>query len=164
VNRVAVLTSVTFLLACDKGGTASPPKGEERAARQVPVAGTVAGSCPRTGHWGECQIRARLDEAGMAPHITTESIGGLPKLGVTPIELTLGRATLAFYVFPDSLSRRKAAASLDTLTFIPQSKPLTMRNESTVIVNDNALAILLSRNEHQRERVNDVITAGPPQP
>ena len=39
-----------------------------------------------------------------------------------------------------------------------------MKNETTVIENDNVLLLLFSKNEHQRERVADVITGGPPQP
>jgi hypothetical protein len=33
-----------------------------------------------------------------------------------------------------------------------------------VIENDNLLALLFGKNEHQRERVSDALTAGPPQP
>jgi hypothetical protein len=39
-----------------------------------------------------------------------------------------------------------------------------MKAETTLIENDNALVLLFSQNEHQRERVADAITAGPPQP
>ena len=37
-----------------------------------------------------------------------------------------------------------------------------MRGETTAIQNDNLLALLFSRNEQQRERVSDALTAGPP--
>ena len=39
-----------------------------------------------------------------------------------------------------------------------------MQGEATAIENDNLLALLFSRNEQQRERVADALTAGPPQP
>ena len=39
-----------------------------------------------------------------------------------------------------------------------------MKSETTVIQSDNVLVLLFSKNEHQRERVADAITAGPPQP
>ena len=145
--------------------------GDSRSADSTPAAPTPAasaaptgGSCPRTGHWGECQLRARLESSGLAPQPTTESVGELPSIGVTPVKLSLGNAGLAAYFFTDTLSRHKAAASIDTLKFIPQTKPVGVLREGTVIENDNALVLLFSRNEHQRERVADAVTAGPPQP
>lgn len=89
---------------------------------------------------------------------------GLPELEVKPATLMIGSANAAMYFFADTIARRRAAASLDTLKFIPQTKPLGIRQEATVIQSDNAMLLLFSRNEHQRERVSDAITAGPPQP
>jgi hypothetical protein len=147
--------------------------GKEKAALKdsVPVATSTspatpaagAPDCPRTGHWTVCQLRKRLEQAGLAPRDTT-TIGDLPSLDVKPTLLMLGNAGLAYYLFADTTARNRAAATLDTSRYIVQTKPLSMRNEATRIENDNALAILLSRNEHQRERVADAITAGPPQP
>jgi hypothetical protein len=125
--------------------------------------GTPTPECPRTGHWSACHIRKRLEQSGLAPR-DTSSLADLPELGTRPTTIMLGNAGLAYYLFADSTARRTAAARLDTVRFIPQSKPLSMRNEATLIQNDNALVILLSRNEHQRERVADAITAGAPQP
>jgi hypothetical protein len=78
--------------------------------------------------------------------------------------LMLGNAGVAVYFFPDTMSRHRAAAALDTAKFIPQSRPVSMKAETTRIENDNVLVLLFSRNEHQRERVADAITAGAPQP
>lgn len=132
----------------------------------APAATAVAagGSCPRTGHWGDCQLRARLESSGLAPQTTTERVGDLPDVGVSPVLMSLGNAGVAAYFFKDTLARRRAAAALDTLKFIPQGKPVGVLREGTVIESDNALVLLFSRNEHQRERVADAVTAGPPQP
>jgi hypothetical protein len=78
--------------------------------------------------------------------------------------LMLGNAGVAVYFFPDTMSRHRAAATLDTAKFIPQTRPVSMKVETTRIENDNVLVLLFSRNEHQRERVADAITAGAPQP
>jgi len=161
--RCAVLAAVLATASC--AGSKDKP-AESAATAGVPAAGAAGGAtpdCPRTGHWSACQLRKRLDQAGLAPRDTTE-LADLPELGVTPNVIMLGNAGLAYYLFADTLARHKAAASLDTMKFIPQAKSLSMRNEATRIESDNALAILLSRNEHQRERVADAITAGPPQP
>lgn len=124
----------------------------------------AAPACPRTGHWSDCQLRLRLEQSGLAPRTTHDKVGDLPSLSVPATTLMLGNAGLAYYVFSDTLLRHGAAASLDTVHFIPQSKPLTMHGETTVIQNDNLLVLLFSHNEHQRERVSDAVTAGAPQP
>jgi hypothetical protein len=108
-------------------------------------------------------MKRRLEQSGLAPR-DTGAIGDLPSLQVKPTLVMLGNAGLAYYLFEDTTARHRAAATLDTLRYIPQTKSLSMHNEATRIENDNALAILFSRNEHQRERVADAITAGPPQP
>lgn len=130
----------------------------------APVASAAGGSCPRTGHWGDCQLRARLEASGLAPQPTTEKVGDLPTVSITPVLMSLGNAGLAAYFFPDTAARRTAAAALDTLKFLPQAKPVGILREGTVIENDNVLVLLFSKNEHQRERVADAVTAGPPQP
>ncbi|MES2179423.1 MAG: hypothetical protein V4550_16310 [Gemmatimonadota bacterium] len=125
---------------------------------------STAPLCPRTGHWSECTIRIRLDQSGLAPLATTEPVGELPSLPGTPLLFRIGNAGLAAYLYTDTLARHNAAATLDTLKFIRQTTPVTMKGEATLIQNDNALVLLFSKNEHQRERVSDAITAGPPQP
>jgi hypothetical protein len=109
-------------------------------------------------------MRRRLDQSGLAPLSTTEKVGDLPQLPGTPFTLRLGNAAIAVYFYPDSMARRAASATLDTAKFISQLRPVSMHKETTLIENDNALALLFSQNEHQRERVSDAITAGPPQP
>ena len=157
---VGTLTLVAAL-ACGK----DKPVAHDSVASVVaaPSTGRAAPDCPRTGHWSACQIKKRLEQSGLAPR-DTSALSELPALAVKPAMLMLGNAGLAFYLYPDSMARHQAAAALDTLRVIPQSKSLTMRNELTRIENDNVLVILVSRNEHQRERVADAITAGPPQP
>lgn len=109
-------------------------------------------------------MRIRFEQSGLAPQAGSEKVGALPMLNVPPVTLTLGNAGVAFYVYPDSLSRHVAGATLDTAKFIAQTQPLSMKAETTRIENDNVLVLLFSRNEHQRERVADAITAGAPQP
>ena len=109
-------------------------------------------------------MRIRLDQSGLAPQSGKDKLGDLPTLAAKPITLTIGNAGVAYYLFPDTTSRRAAAASLDTSRYIVQTRPVSMKNETTRIENDNVLLLLFSKNEHQRERVADAITAGPPQP
>lgn len=164
MRRIVVGATLVLGLAACKKDDARTPDTTPAAATPATVVAAVGGACPRTGHWGDCQLRAKLEAAGLAPQSTTEKPGDLPDIGVTPVMLSIGNAGLAAYFFPDTLGRQLAAAALDTLKFIPQGKLVGVLREGTVIQNDNALVLLFSRNEHQRERVSDVVTAGPPQP
>ena len=162
MRRLATLALSAALASCSRdAGPARDTATAVAAAQQAPV---QAGTCPRTGHWGDCQLRARLDQSGLAPHGTEEKVGDLPPLDVRPLLLTIGKSGIAAYFFADSNARKRAAAPLDTNKFIPQSKPVSLKHETTIIQNDNALVLLFSTNEHQRERVADAVTAGPPQP
>jgi hypothetical protein len=148
-------------LSCGKDRAASR---DSLAAMQsaTPATSGSADACPRTGHWSSCQVKKRLDQAGVAPR--DSSLGDLPTLGPTPIVFVVGTSGLAVYLFPDSTARRLAAAALDTTKFIAPSASLTMRHEATAIQNDNLLAILYSQRDQQRERVSDALMAGAPQP
>lgn len=155
-----------LLVAAACGGRdASSSDTTIAAGVRAPVVIGVGGKsdCPGTGHWTPCAVRKRLDAAGVAPQTATE-LPDLPKFGVAPALYTVGKSGLAVYLFADSSARARAAAALDTLHFIPASKELTMRGETTAIQNDNLLALLFSRMEQQRERVSDALLAGPPQP
>lgn len=153
---------LVFVTACDRGkaGVSDTLVSQQTAT----AAGGGAPTCQRTGHWSECTVRIRLEQSGLAPQSGTDKLGDLPTLDVKPVTLTLGSAGVAFYLYTDTVSRRAAALSLDTARYIAQTRPLSMKSETTLIQNDNVLVLLFSKNEHQRERVSDAITAGPPQP
>ena len=164
VTRFARVLGLCTLVACARDKAPLADSVAFGPATSTPAAGATNGACPRTGHWGDCQIRARLGQSGLVPRTTQEKVGDLPTLDVKPVTMMLGNAGLAVYVFPDTLSRHRAAASLDTAKFIAQARPVSLKNETTLIQNDNVLVLLFSKNEHQRERVADAITAGAPQP
>ncbi|MDB4907853.1 MAG: hypothetical protein JWO05_2637 [Gemmatimonadetes bacterium] len=108
-------------------------------------------------------MNVRLESAGLAPRIETErtDVEGVAHGGA---HYRLGNAVLHVYLYPDSLARVAAAAALPTGRFVAPAAMLTMKGEPTLIQNANLLAILESRNDHQRERVSDALNAGPPQP
>ncbi|MEO6526136.1 MAG: hypothetical protein ABIP93_05890 [Gemmatimonadaceae bacterium] len=132
------------------------------APAAVAAGGAPAAGCPRTGHWTICSVRDRIERAGLAPFDSVVE-RGLPALGPTPTVYRVNKAALAAYVFPDSLARVRGARLLDSTKFVSSTLPLTVLTEATVIENDNLLALLFSKNDHQRERVADALTAGPPQ-
>ena len=143
---------------------------DEKAARDS-VAAVAASSaaassapqepCPATGHWQPCAVKKRLEMTGLAPRDST--IADTVKLGPTPTVYVAGGSAIAVYLFPDSTSRRRAAATLDSTKFIAPDAALTMRHEATAIQNDNLLAILYTQRDQQRERVSDALMGGAPQ-
>ena len=166
----AVGAALSCAVAGAGGCTKAPASDSSATVASGPVAARTKGApaagpqCPRTGHWGECQIRIRLEQSGLAPLVTKDKVGDLPTLTGPPILFVIGNAGLAIYLYPDTVRRHSAGASLDTARFIPPSRPVGIHGEATAIQSDNALVLLFTRNEHQRERVADAITAGPPQP
>lgn len=158
--RGTLAAALLPLGACNKPADA-PAAAAARAAAATPRAGAPA--CPKTGQWTECQVFARLGQAGVAPR-RGGTLADLPTVGATPALYTIGKTGLAVYLFPDSLARARAARTLDTLHFIAPSASLTMRGEATAIQNGNLLALLFSRIDQQRERVSDALMAGAPQP
>jgi hypothetical protein len=158
-RHVAGVALLAFSAAC---GTDRPATRDSATAIASPAATSASPeACPSTGHWIPCQVKRRLDQAGLAPRDST--LTDLPTLGPAPSVYVVGMSGLAVYLFPDSLARRRAAESLDSTKFVAPSAALTMRNEATAIQNDNLLALLFSQREQQRERVSDALTAGAPQ-
>jgi hypothetical protein len=162
VAAAARLLAACLLAACGHGGDA-PAETATPAAARAGASARDKPACPRTGHWSECQVFARLDQSGVAPR-RDSVLAGLPNVGVKPAIYTIGKNGLAIYLFPDTMSRSRAARALDTLHFIAPSASLSMRGEATAIQNDNLLGILFSRIDQQRERVSDALMAGAPQP
>lgn len=166
--RVAVASSV--LAACG-GDQQRQPAADSRAAPVASAAPTVSsapvtkGACPVNGQWSECAVFDRLEHAGMAPRRdTTAARVELAPLNQAGTRLLLNAAELDVFLFPDPASRQRAESKLDRSKFIEATDEPTLRGEATLIRNENLLAVLRSRNDHQRERVSDALSAGPPQP
>ena len=166
VRTLGLAAVVALASACRDRERAPSADSAATVQAAVPVASASPSAakpaCERTGHWIPCQVRQRLERAGLAPRDT--SAPDLPALGPAPAVFRLGKGSLAVYLFADSTTRARAATKLDTVTFVDAERPLTMLSRATVIQNDNLLALLYSKNEQQRERVSDALMAGPPQP
>jgi hypothetical protein len=84
-------------------------------------------------------------------------------LSSTGVAIRLGRSELRIFLYADRAARERDQAKLDRAKYVSASEPLSMQVEPTLITTENLLAILRSRSDHQRERVSDALTAGPPQ-
>ena len=135
---------------------------------RVPVVSeTVAVSsapnaCPATGLWSRCALIERLDRSGLAPQVDSVNPAREPPLTATGFLVRVGRGELEVYLYPDVASRERDQAKLDTTKYIAYTTAVAMESRPTLIVSGNALAVLHSRSDHQRERVGDAITAGAP--
>jgi hypothetical protein len=160
ISAVPLSAALALLSAC--GDKPAPERDSTIAVVAAPAQAAAApiGPCPATGHWVPCQVKKRLEMTGLAPR--DSAISDTVRLGPTPIVYVAGGSAIAIYLFPDSVSRRRAATSLDATRFIAPDAALTMHHEATTIQNDNLLAILYSLRDQQRERVSDALMAGAP--
>jgi len=163
-RRAVAFVAPAILLSALACGDKAAPKGDSVVAGSpVSAAATAdipAGPCPANGHWVPCQVKKRLEMTGLVPRDSV--IADTVRLGPTPIVYVAGGSAIAVYLFPDSIARRHAAATLDSTKFIAPEASLTMRHEATAIQNDNLLAILYTLRDQQRERVSDALMAGAP--
>jgi hypothetical protein len=119
--------------------------------------------CPANGLWSSCAVVERLDRAGLAPRVDSASTTE-PPLASRGTLVHIGRSELELYLYPDASSREREQAKLDRKKYLAADAPIGMESRPTLIESVNLIAILHSRNDHQRERVSDAIGAGPPQP
>ena len=118
--------------------------------------------CPATGQWQLCSVLERLDRAGLAPRQDSGRVTEAP-LSSPGVAIQLGRSELRIFLYADRVAREQDQAKLDRARYVSATDPLSMKAEPTLITTENLLAILRSRSDHQRERVSDALTAGPPQ-
>jgi hypothetical protein len=176
---LGVFAALAMLVSVGCGGRErdESPRSTSRAA---PVAtqgdSTIAGSasalssgqagtkpvCLATGAWQMCSVIERLERAGLAPR-REEGTVREPPLTSAGIAIMLGRSELRVFLYTDRAARERDQARLDRRKYLAASEPVSMQAEPTLITSENLLAILRSRSDHQRERVSDALTAGPPQ-
>ena len=161
---VALLATVA---ACSKSAPPPPPVRDTLAATSATSAAAVPGdtTCPATGSWAKCSVLYRLDRAGLAPHLDSAATPDEKSLSGSSFVVKIGsQARLEVFLYPDSLARIADEKRLDKSKLVGATAPQTILRERTLIENDNLVALLTSINDHQRERVSDALTAGPPQP
>lgn len=169
-RAITWIVTVSGLCGCGGGRSgaadsraATPPP--DSSASMTSGAGAAKQPCPATGLWAPCSVFDALDRAGLAPR--RDSAAGAVRvdpLSRAGVRILLGGAQLDVFLYPSEAERARDEARLDKHQYIEATDEPTLRGEPTLIRNANLLAILHSRNDHQRERVSDVLTAGAPQP
>ena len=170
---VAVAIVVT---ACSKSGkeTSARIADARHLDSTIPKTAAVPGdsACPQNGLWAQCSVLYRLERAGLAPRLDStgkveeKSIGrGAGEGAATSFVVNIGlRARLEVFLYGDSAARIADETHLDRKQFVNGTQEQTILRERTLVENANLVGLLTSINAHQRERVSDALTAGPPQP
>ena len=170
--RFLIVAGIGLILAACKGQQSQPAADTRSASATSPAApappmATPAGGkapCAATGQWSDCAVFQALDRAGLAPRRdSSRSSVTVAPLTQAGTRLLLASAELDVFVYPDAGARERDESRLDKKDFIEATDEPTLRGEPTLIRNVNLLAVLRSRNDHQRERVSDALSAGPPQ-
>jgi hypothetical protein len=166
VRAAALAVLAAAVRSCKRGERAIDANGSDTSkVAAAPSAAAVAGpaDCPGTGAWALCSVMQRLDRAGLAPRLDSAPADEAP-LAQRGSLIHVGASDLEIYLFRDPDARHTAEKMLDGAKYVAYDAPLTIKQEPTLIRSANLIAILHSRNDHQRERVADALTAGPPQP
>ena len=150
------------MVACGAPEKKGPPARVTSDRAAGPYSGPPAlPTCPGTGHWEACTIFDRLERAGLAPQ--RGDTVRYPFLAIAGQTWRLGAATIHVFRYRDSTARHADFVKLDSARVRPAGDTVTTwPGTPTLLVNDNLLAILLSDNEEQVERVSLALTAGPP--
>jgi hypothetical protein len=166
-RRVPRLAVLAVLSAC--GGRA-----DQRAAESAAVARAVAGAdsvaaaardttaCPKDGRWRPCGIEDRLKRAGLVPHVRPDS-ARLPFLTPVGQVWTVAKAELRVFLYDDPAQALREAQALDRIRVAPRGESYAWPVPATLIQSGNMVAVLLSENDRQVERVQLALEAGPPQ-
>ena len=159
--RPLLFGGLLLAVACGPAEKKGPPP---RVTTDAPTAyrgPAPLPTCPGTGHWEACTVFDRLERAGLAPQ-RGDTIR-FPFLRIAGQTWRLGNATIHVFRYRDSVDRHTDFVALDSLQARPRGDTITTwPGTPTLLVNDNLLAILLSENGEQVERVSLALTAGPP--
>ncbi|MEA3245290.1 MAG: hypothetical protein U9Q74_03945 [Gemmatimonadota bacterium] len=120
---------------------------------------SAVAAAPSTGVWSGAALTKRLVDAGLAPQ-RFDSVKALPWMGAPVIAYRLGVATLAAYVYHDSLARRQIAARLDPATLAPAGTVSPWGTPRQLVQNNNLLAIVVGGTDRQRDRIVTALAAG----
>jgi hypothetical protein len=83
---------------------------------------------------------------------------------VAPAAYKLGEARLEIFVYPDEASLSRDLEKLDTVTVAPRGAASKWGRVPTFVRSANLIAVFLTANPTQAERLTLALTAGAPQP
>lgn len=172
-EKVGPLLAAVILgvVACGRSSRAKP--AAESAVAVLPPQASPADTahpqseaCPRTGLWAQCSVEKRLSQSGFVVRRVPDSVKRRSGFSVLPISYVLGRSRLEVFIYPTSDAVSAETGRLDTALAGPRG----VRNQwgfgvqPTFVRSANLIAVFLTDNPTQSERLSLALTAGPPQP
>lgn len=172
-NRGLILSALILGLACGRSKS-EPSVDTLGVALSTPTTGgdtsnnssPPANACPRTGLWAQCSVEKRLSQSGFVVRRVPDSAKRRSGFTVMPIPYILGRSRLDIFIYPTADAVASETSRLDTTLAGPRG----VRNQwgvgvqPTFVRSANLIAVFLTDNPTQSERLSLALTAGPPQP
>jgi len=126
--------------------------------------GQVSSPCPRTGKWALCSVEKRLAQSGFVVRPVSGDSPRRAGFSVAPAVYRLGESRLEVFVYPDETSLARDLEKLDTVTVAPRGSVSNWGRLPTFVRSANLIAVFLTGNPTQAERLTLALTAGAPQP
>ena len=171
VRRAGATVAAIAVAACggDSKATNTSGGGATAAATPTPAASAaqrVAGArCPHDGRWRLCSVLDRLDKAGLVPRVDTAGPPERLAFFKAPGRVVrLGVGELHTFVYDDTAALARDVAALDTVRVAPRGGTYAWSAAPTFVRSANLVAVLLTPNERQIERVQLALEGGPPGP
>ncbi|HVE78472.1 MAG TPA: hypothetical protein VNA89_06410 [Gemmatimonadaceae bacterium] len=119
--------------------------------------------CPRVGLWTGCAVMNRLEQAGVVPSVAQR--GRRFDWAAEPaMVVELGRGRVVAILYRDREGREGDERRVRGARVSPGSVGGDAFDAASVVASENLIALVFSRSDAQRERVENAIGAGPPQP
>jgi hypothetical protein len=111
-------------------------------------------------------VEKRLSQSGFVVRRVPDSTKRRAGFSVIPIAYILGRSRLDVFVYPNADAVARDVRGLDTTLAGPRGRPNQwgFGVQPTFIRSGNLIAVFLTDNPTQSERLSLAITAGAPQP
>jgi hypothetical protein len=172
-NRGLIVAVLGLSLACSRSKSeptvdtlgvvlSTPNTGSET----FDTASRTANACPRTGLWAQCSVEKRLSQSGFVVRRVPDSAKRRSGFSVMPIPYILGRSRLDVFIYPTADAVTSETSRLDTALAGPRGvrSQWGVGVQPTFVRSANLIAVFLTDNPTQSERLSLALTAGPPQP
>jgi hypothetical protein len=160
------LTLLVSASACGRSTAREADSARSSAARTPAAPVPSLPECPNTtGRWDECNVRQRLERAGLAPQPLPDTLR-VPFLDRPGFGYGVGHAVLRVFLYDSAGALARDLADVDSVRVqsTGSGPAVAWQATPTLITSNNMAAILLSDQATQIERVRLALTAGLPAP
>lgn len=144
-------------------GAAAPAAPAAPIARLDAAVEGDSAACPTDGVWRHCSVAERLRKAGLVPHRRAGTTT-LPFLSTPGVIYDVRHVAVHAFVYADSAAARRDGDALDPIRVAPRGGTHAWPERATLVRSGNLIAVLLSSNDRQIERVQLGLEAGAPRP